>query len=153
MLARRPRSTSAPSRAAFTLLELIIVLAILAVLAAMVVPNLLGSQKKANIKATQASISGLEGALKLYAAEYNNGEYPAGDGEEVLALLRATEDEEGQAIDPLLDDDPLDAWGQLLHYEYPSSKNDSTKPAIWSSGPNQTDENGDGDDVTNWTTT
>ncbi|MBN71009.1 MAG: type II secretion protein, partial [Gimesia sp.] len=37
-------------RRGFTLLEMLIVLGIILVIAAMVVPNLLGSQKKANIK-------------------------------------------------------------------------------------------------------
>ena len=138
------------SRGAFTLLELIIVLAILAVLAAMVVPNLLGSQKKANVKATKASISGLESTLKLYAADRNNGEYPNG-GTEVLDLLLATEDDDGKAVDPALEAEPLDAWGRPFFYEYPTSKTDSPKPAIWSSGPNGQDEQGGGDDVTNWT--
>lgn len=135
-------------RAGFTLLELLIVLAIIAAIAAMVVPNVLGSQRRANIKASRASISGLEQALKLYAAD-NDGEYPTG-GDEVIELLLATEDEDGEAIDPLLEAQPLDAWGELLHYEYPNKKANSVKPAIWSSGPDRSNEQGDGDDVNNW---
>lgn len=151
MLRSRTRSAACLSaRSAFTLLELIIVLAILAVLAAMVLPNLLGSQKKANINATKSSISGFESALKLYAAERNNGEYPAGGTEEVIEMLMATEDEDGEAVEPLLESRPLDAWGQVLNYEYPNNKASTPKPAIWSAGPNQTDEKGSGDDIINW---
>ncbi|HBN74802.1 MAG TPA: type II secretion protein [Planctomycetaceae bacterium] len=136
------------SRNAFTLLELLIVLAILGVIAAMVVPNLLGSQKKANIQATETSIHGLEQALKLYAVA-NGGEYPNG-GQEVFELLASNKDSEGNAVDPLLPEIPKDAWGQELMYEYPSSKNNGTEPAIWSLGPNKSDEQGSGDDVANW---
>ena len=143
-----PRSISASVRAAFTLLELLIVLAILAALAAMVVPNLLGSQRKANIKTTEASIAGFEQALKLYAADHA-GEYPAGS-DEVVELLMAVENEEGEAINPTLEAIPKDAWERPLHYEYPNKKATSTKPAIWSDGPNMTNEQGEGDDVSNW---
>lgn len=138
------------SRAGFTLLELLIVLAILGVIAAMVVPNLLGSQKKANIKATQTSIHGLEQALKLYAVDHA-GTYPTG-GREVIEQLMSKTDEQGKTVDPLLQEIPLDAWGQPLNYEYPSSKLTADKPAIWSSGPNRQDEQGSGDDVNNWGT-
>ena len=125
-------------------------LAIIAVLAAMVVPNLLGTQKRANIKVTRSSISTFENAVKMYAAERNNGEYPTGGSDEVIELLMATEDADGDAVDPLLERMPDDAWGNPLHYEYPNGKADSTIPAIWSSGPNGNDENGGGDDVANW---
>ena len=141
---RRRQST----RSAFTLLELLIVLAILAALAAMVVPNLLGSQRKANIKTTQASISGLENALKLYATD-NGGSYPTG-GDEVIELLMSSADEDGEPVDPVLESSPEDAWGRVLHYEFPNKKTESTRPAIWSDGPNLSNEQGDGDDVTNW---
>lgn len=136
-------------RAAFTLLELLIVLGILGVIAAMVVPNLLGSQKKANILATESSIHGLEQALKLYAVG-NKGVYPSGDSE-VIETLMSTTDEDGNAIDPLLESQPLDAWGKPLMYEYPNTKAETTKPAIWSFGPDQTDDQGEGDDINNWT--
>ncbi|QDT95455.1 type II secretion system protein GspG [Gimesia aquarii] len=135
-------------RHGFTLLEMLIVLGIILVIAAMVVPNLLGSQKKANIKATRASIHNLEQAFKLYAAE-NNGEYPQG-GQEQIQLLLEPASSDGQAAEPYIDSQPLDAWGQVFQYEYPNNKSKSTKPAIWSLGPNQQDENGSGDDVNNW---
>ena len=47
-------------RAGFTLLELLIVLAIIVVIAAMVVPNLIGSQQKANEDVTLATIKSIE---------------------------------------------------------------------------------------------
>lgn len=138
------------SRVAFTLLELLIVLAILGVIASMVVPNVLGTQKKANIKATESSIHGLEQALKLYAVD-NAGAYPRG-GRDALERLMSRTDERGNPVEPLLDEIPLDAWGQPLNYEYPSSKLQADKPAIWSSGPNGQDEQGGGDDINNWIT-
>ena len=137
-------------RRGFTLLEMLIVLAIILVVAAMVVPNLLGRQKKANIQATKVSISGLEKTLKLYSVD-NAGEYPMG-GDEVLAdLMEPVEDASGTLIEPVLDEIPKDAWGEILHYEYPNSKSqNTTKPAIWSSGPNRSNEDGSGDDINNW---
>ncbi len=135
-------------RHGFTLLELLIVLAILGVIAAMVVPNVLGTQQKANVKATQNSIHGLEQALKLYAVD-NAGQYPSG-GQEVIQSLMSKTDAKGNVVEPLLQEMPLDAWGQQLFYEYPSSKTEANKPAIWSAGPNKQDEQGAGDDVNNW---
>ena len=149
---QRPALSNKQSRTrrrGFTLLELLIVLAILGVIAAMVVPNLLGSQKKANIQATEASIHGLEQALKLYAVS-NGGEYPSG-GTDVYELLMANKDAEGNSVEPLLSEVPKDAWGQELNYEYPSTKHESGTPAIWSAGPDKSDEQGSGDDISNWT--
>lgn len=137
-------------RRGFTLLEMLIVLAIILVVAAMVVPNLLGRQKKANIQATKVSISGLEKTLKLYSVD-NAGEYPMGGDEVLVDLMEPVEDASGTLIEPVLDEIPKDAWGEILHYEYPNSKSqNTTKPAIWSSGPNKSNEDGSGDDINNW---
>ena len=53
--------------AGFTLTEVLLVLAILGVIAAMVVPNLLGQQQVANIRATKMNIKGFEDAVSQYA--------------------------------------------------------------------------------------
>lgn len=149
----KTRTYRQKARRGFTLLEMLIVLAIILVVAAMVVPNLLGRQKKANIEATKASIAGLEKALKLFSVD-NNGEYPLGGDDILIEMLEPQEDLNGQVLDPLLEKVPVDAWGNVLHYEYPNSKaSNTTRPAIWSDGPNRQNEDGAGDDINNWSDT
>ncbi|QDT37944.1 type II secretion system major pseudopilin GspG [Stratiformator vulcanicus] len=139
-------------RAGFTLLEVLLVLAILGVIAAMVVPQLLGRQKKAMIDTTKNSISAMEQAAKLYAIDHD-GEYPQG-GQDAVALLLEPVDDDGKAIEPYLEKTPADAWETPLLYEYPNSKGGrATKPAIWSAGPNKRNEDGGGDDINNWSET
>jgi general secretion pathway protein G len=135
----------------FTLVEVLLVVAILGVLAAMVVPQLLGRQQEAMVKATKTSLHGLEQALKLYAIDHD-GNFPTGTSEEVMLLLLAPDvDREGRPRAPYLEQPATDAWEMPFHYEYPSSKAPNTgKPAIWSSGPNRMDEGGGGDDIVNW---
>ncbi|MBA4032090.1 MAG: type II secretion system protein GspG [Planctomyces sp.] len=150
--APRSKSRLSPTRrSGFTLIEVLLVLAILGVIAAMVVPNLLGRQKEANVKATKASLKGLEDALQQYALNHD-GEYPQGSREEAFSLLiKPGADADGRAISPYLDKVPTDAWSQGFYYENPNSKVPSaTKPAIWSSGPNKLNEDGSGDDINNW---
>ena len=135
----------------FTLLEVLLVLGILILLAAIVTPSLFNRQRKAMIRVTRISIVGLEGALKLYAAEHD-GEYPTGSPDEVFELLlNPGKGEGGRDITPYVEEWPTDGWGQALHYEYPTSRHrGAVKPAIWSAGPNEENDNGAEDDVNNW---
>lgn len=144
--------TRRPRRGGFTLLEVLLVLAILGVIAAMVVPNLLGRQKKAMVDQTKSSIHGLETALQAYAIDHD-GEMPQGGQEEMVSALREPKDRDGNPMkDPYLSKIPVDAWGVALNYRLPSSKQtDQSKPDIWSNGPNKQNEDGSGDDVNNWT--
>ena len=138
-----------PFRRAFTLLELLIVLAIIGVIAAMVVPKFINSQQQANLKLSRTAILKTEMALELYAVEHD-GEFPPGT-QEVWNLLLKPLDKEGKAMKPFIDKLPKDAWDQTLFYENPNTKDqDASSPAIWSAGPNRQNENGEGDDVNNW---
>ncbi|MBT5019750.1 type II secretion system protein GspG [bacterium] len=129
-------------RGGFTLLEVLIVLAIIGVIAAMAVPRLLGQQQSANIKVSKTAITNLEQAAKLYAVD-NSGEPPTSIDE----LLNKREDGTAALLDKL----PTDAWNNELHYEYSRSKDsDFDGPKIWSNGPNTKDEKGSGDDINNW---
>lgn len=138
-------------RRGFTLTEVLLVLAILGVIAAMVVPQLLGRQKDALIRAAKTSIKGFEDACKQYAIE-NNAEFPQGSSDEVINLLmNPGQNADGRAISAFLEQAPKDPWGQVLHYEYPNTKaQNAQSPAIWSSGPNRQNEDGVGDDINNW---
>lgn len=140
------------TRSGFTLIEVLLVLAILGVIAAMVVPNLLGTQDKANIKATGISIKGFEKAVDLYYVDHD-ARFPEGNGDAVIQLLM-TPEQTAESVTPqapYLERVPLDAWKQPLRYEYPASGNRQTttgKPAIWSAGPDHQDDTAD--DVNNW---
>lgn len=137
-------------RRGFTLLEVLIVLAILGVIAALVVPRLLGQQRAANEKATALSITAIEKALDLYAVDHQ-GTYPQG-GQEVLQTLTQpwTDPLTGREREPYVDSIPLDAWQREFFYEYPNGKVSVDKPAIWSAGADGKNDEGGGDDINNW---
>lgn len=125
-------------RAAFTLIEVLLVLAILGVIAAMVVPNLLGTQQSAYIKTTRQSIASLESTARQYAVTHDS-EWP-----QSLQQLLEPETIGTQTTQPLLDKIPTDAWGTALQYEYSPGQ---PRPVITSYGPNK--QQGGGDDILN----
>jgi general secretion pathway protein G len=139
-------------RGGFTLLEVLLVLAILGVIAAIVVPSLLGRQQEAMIRTTKSSIAGLETALQAYAIDHN-GIYPDGGIDEMQTSLLQPKDADGNTLKPYLDTIPKDAWGKPLNYRYPGTKQPTgiDKPDIWSNGPDGKNDDGGGNDVNNWT--
>lgn len=141
----RTPQRSVSRRRGFTLTEVLLVLAILGVIAAMVVPNLLGRQREALIKSTKMSIKAMEDACEQYAVTHN-GDYPKGSQEEVIQLLmNPGADVDGKAISPYLKEVPKDAWRNPLNYQYTDEA--ALGPKIWSSGPNGVNDEGAGDDV------
>ena len=77
-------------------------------LAAIVTPSLFNRQRKAMIRTTKISITGLEGALGLYAAEHE-GEYPIGSQAEVFdVLMNPGTGEDGRAITAYVEQLPAD---------------------------------------------
>ena len=144
---KRQTQTIRPQRhRGFTLLEVLLVLAILGVIAAMVVPKLIGSQQKAMIDKTKLDIFGLQTAMDLYSVAHD-GTYP-----ETLEDLLAPLDRDGNQMQPYLVVIPKDAWGEVLHYqaEVDQSRGNMIVAKIWSNGPDRKDDDGSGDDINNW---
>lgn len=142
------------ARRGFTLLEILIVLAIIIVIAAMVVPNLVGAQQGANEQATLATIKTAEAASKRYAVDHS-GTFYVGSGQQAWQEFVTPQEYRGKQLRPYYEEPPVDAWGNVLSYEWTgdghSKSPTALKPAIWSYGPNGQDDGGEGDDINNWT--
>jgi len=67
---------SLPARRAFTLIELLIVVAIIAILAAIALPNFLEAQTRAKVSRSMADMRSIASALEAYFVDYNA--YPRG---------------------------------------------------------------------------
>lgn len=131
----------------FTLIELMMVVIIIGILAALVLPKFTGAVDKTRKTAAKVMIKSIETALENY--EMGNGFYPT--TEQGLAALMtkptsapAPQDWSG----PYLSDDPIDPWGHPYQYHCPSTNNNPKGYDIWSFGPDGKD--GTEDDITNW---
>lgn len=122
-------------RAAFTLMEVLLVLAIMGVIMTMVVPRLMGRQTHANVDATKISIAGVRQALKLYSLDHLGSLPAASEGLSVLTTRPAGDDRSWRG--PYLDSPPKDAWGTELRYQFPG-RNNPDFPDIISAGPDRT---------------
>ena len=139
---RRGRAAAA----AFTLIELLLVLMILGVLAAIVVPKLAGRGEDAKIKTAKSTVRNIDGALDMF--EIDNGRYPTSE-EGIKALVEAPANAKNWK-EYLKGGLPKDPWGQDFVYRYPGQYNKSG-PDVFSMGPDM--KEGGNDDVDNWTQT
>lgn len=108
----------------FTFIEIMVVVAILAILAALVVPRIAGRTDEARVTAAKVQIRNIEGALQLY--KLDNGVYPTTD-----QGLKALVEKPSSGVIPknwkpggYLGKIPLDPWGTPYRYVSPSPKGD-----------------------------
>jgi len=129
----------------FTLLEVMVVIVILGILASMVVPNLLGSQERANIQKAVSDINALETSLTMY--KMDNYQYPTTE-QSLEALVTETDIEpaarrfpQGGYVKRL----PNDPWGSEYQLLNPGEHGAMD---VFSMGPDG--EPGTDDDIGNW---
>ena len=131
--------------AGFTLIELMIVLFILGLLAALVAPRLMGRVGKAKQKTAQAQIQLLATALDLLHLDV--GRYPT--EEEGLKSLYQKPDNLPSWAGPYLDKVvPKDPWGRDYVYKYPGEHGSYDLGSYGADGlPGGEGEN---QDIVNW---
>ncbi|MDZ7828510.1 MAG: type II secretion system major pseudopilin GspG [Halofilum sp. (in: g-proteobacteria)] len=135
-------------QAGFTLIEVMVVVAILAILAAVVVPRVMDEPAKARRAKVQQDIRAIESALDLY--KLDNYRYPTTDqGLEALVSPPSSGPEpenykEGGYLRKL----PEDPWGNPYRYLRPGEHGEFDVYSLGADGaPGGTDENAD---IGNW---
>jgi len=131
-------------RRAFTLIELLLVLVILGILAAIVVPKFSGRTEQARVTAAQSQISTFGTALDAF--EVDNGYFPKGKNG-LSDLVQQPRDAQNWKGPYLKSDIPLDPWTHAYIYECPG-KHNPTGYDLMSMGPDG--RAGSDDDITNW---
>jgi general secretion pathway protein G len=155
LMMKNPRTTAmntpyqrphAARQRGFTLIELMVVLAIIGVLAALVVPNVLNRADDARVTAAKTDVGNLMNALKLYRLDNQN--YPTAEqGLNALVAKPST----GPA--PLnwksyIDKLPNDPWGRPYQYMNPGVKGEVDVLSLGADG--QAGGDGKNADIGSW---
>jgi len=104
--------------AGLTLIEMIVVLAIIALVAALIVPNIIGRPDQARVTVAKTDLRTISAALKMYRLD--TGNYPT--GEQGLAVLAGGGAAAAGAAAPAggyLEQVPTDPWGRPYGYRSP----------------------------------
>ena len=105
----------------FTLIEIMVVIVILGVLAALVVPNILGRPDEARITAAKSDIQAISNALNLY--KLDNYNYPSTDQGLQALVSKPSGSPEAKNWNPdgYLSKLPKDGWGNEYQYLSPGA--------------------------------
>lgn len=127
-----PSTQKSKSIRAFTLLEIIVVLALIAAIAGLVIANLdkiFGGGKESVAKIWVKQID-----TPLMAYRIQMGNYPTTE-QGLQALLTPPAGQEKRWKGPYIKELPEDPWNHPYQYRYPGTKNPSSYD-VWSLGPN-----------------
>lgn len=129
----------------FTLLEIMVVIVILGVLAAMVVPNLMGNKDKADVQKVKSDIIALENALDMY--KLDNGLYPNTDQglEALVSKPEGSPEPRDYREDGYIKRLPQDPWGNDYVLNSPGENSKLDVLSVGLDGEEGTD-----DDIGNW---
>lgn len=136
-------------RAAFTLIEVMIVIAIILALSGLIGVALFSRQREAKANLAQIDMNSLKSGLKQFYLDFDR--YPT--DEEGLAVLWSKESlspDADQAKWKTYIEEPMvnDRWGRPWGYRQMSEHGDETKFDLWSNGPDGEPETDD--DIVSW---
>jgi general secretion pathway protein G len=116
----------------FTLIEMMVVVVIIGILAALVVPKLMGRADEARVTAAKADIASIMQGLKLY--KLDNHRYPTTEQglQALVAKPTSGPSADGWKEGGYLDKVPKDPWGNPYQYLSPGVKGEVD---VFSLGP------------------
>jgi general secretion pathway protein G len=131
---------------AFTLIEVLVVVAILGILAAIVVPRIMDRPDEAKRVAAKADVGAIVQSLKMYRLD--NGFYPSTDQGLGALVQRPTSNPQPPNWKPYLDRLPKDPWGSDYQYLNPGVRSEID---VFSLGADRArGGEGSGADIGNW---
>ena len=139
------RSTQRVQRG-FTLIELMVVLLIIGVLAALIVPNVLDRADDARVTAAKTDVNNLMQALKLYRLD--NQRYPTAEQGLQALLVKPSSGPIPPNWKAYLDQLPNDPWGKLYVYLNPGIKGEIDVMSFGADG--QSGGEGKNADIGSW---
>lgn len=109
-------------RRGFTLIELMLVVIIIGIIAAIAVPRMAGRTQKAKLVAARADLGALTTALDGF--ELDAGRFPTTEeGLDALKVMPASLTKDDGWDGPYLRDIPIDPWGHNYVYRFPGERN------------------------------
>ncbi|MBU0914858.1 type II secretion system major pseudopilin GspG [Aquabacterium parvum] len=114
------RSAARTAQRGFTLIELMVVLVIIGLLAALIVPNVLDRADDARVTAARTDISNLMQSLKLY--KLDNQRFPTGEQGLQALVAKPSAGPIPNNWKPYLEKLPSDPWGNPYQYVNPGVK-------------------------------
>lgn len=142
-----PRSRAARASRGFTLIEILVVVVILGILAAIVVPRVMERPGEARVTRARQDIQGIVTALSMY--KLDNYAYPSTEqGLDALVTKPSGQPDAPNWKGPYLEHAPKDPWGHPYQYAQPGQHGSIDVYSLGADGK----PGGDGEaaDVGNW---
>ena len=131
-------------RGGFTLMEILLVLAILVVLGSLVTVGYVTIQRNANIDSAKTQIRMFEEAIGMYRLDV--GKYPSGDQGLQALRLQPPDAPANKWRGPYMTIEiPMDPWGNPYQYQEITDSLNQPSFEVMSNGPDG--NNGTGDDI------
>ncbi|MCR8958907.1 type II secretion system major pseudopilin GspG [Variovorax sp. CCNWLW225] len=140
------RDAARTAQRGFTLIELMVVLVIIGVLAALIVPNVIERADDARVTAAKTDINNLMQALKLYRLD--NQRYPTAEQGLQALLTRPTAGPAAPNWKPYVEKLPNDPWGHPYQYMNPGIKGEIDVLSLGADG--QAGGEGKNADIGSW---
>jgi general secretion pathway protein G len=130
----------------FTLIEVMVVVVILGILAAIIVPKVMGKPDQARMTKAKQDIRAIESALNMY--KLDNYQYPSTEQGLKALVEKPTTDPKPPHWSGYLEHVPVDPWGHKYHYLNPGTH--GTIDVYTLGADNHSGGDGVNADVGNW---